>query len=534
MFGESILKSTLHRWKESMLAKVSEWSVQSDVEGVRGAHFWIITALMAFVTFFYYVDQTRLVSISPFNHSFFTGVHDALRALFFVPIIYATLAFRVRGSLITSFVFLCVVLPRALLFSPYPNPLLRSLISVATTALISLLLATYLNQLEKERKGHAESSKLHEELSQYHQRFDQRLIGLEILVRGERNKLLSILEGIEDRVLIVGSDYRIRFTNLSIEKEFGEGVGSYCYRYLFNFDGPCERLCRLPNIIGGATERLEYVFSDGRTLEGIASPFVDSDGKVCQLTILRDITQRKRVELELIELGKLKSELLSNVSHELRSPLTSIKGIISSLLQKDIKFDDETRDMLLVSVSEETDRLARLVTNLLDMSKLEAGVWKPEKERCHISDIINEALERQKWVHKQHIFEIDLEPDLPEIYADYSQIRQVLINLLENAVAYSKGGTKIVVRARSVNGGVEVSVSDQGMGIPREDLGKIFDKFYRGSQKRQGYGGAGLGLAICQAIILSHGGQIWAESEIGQGSMFHFTLPVLSQTISEA
>ncbi|PJB49247.1 MAG: hypothetical protein CO103_06220, partial [Chloroflexi bacterium CG_4_9_14_3_um_filter_45_9] len=151
----------------------------------------------------------------------------------------------------------------------------------------------------------------------------------------------------------------------------------------------------------------------------IASPFVDSDGKVCQLTTFRDITQRKRVELELIELSKLKSELLSNISHELRSPLTSIKGVISSLLQKDVKLDEETREMLLISVIEETDRLANLVTNLLDMSKLEAGVWKPEKERCHILDIINEALERQKWVHQKHVFETEVDPDLPEIYADY-------------------------------------------------------------------------------------------------------------------
>ena len=111
---------------------------------------------------------------------------------------------------------------------------------------------------------------------------------------------------------------------------------------------------------------------------------------------MRNISQRKQVELELIELNQLKSELLSNVSHELRSPLTSIKGIIISLLQKDIEWDDETREMLLTGISEETDRLASLVTNLLNMSKLEAGVWKPEKERCHIADIVNETLGQQK------------------------------------------------------------------------------------------------------------------------------------------
>jgi len=196
-------------------------------------------------------------------------------------------------------------------------------------------------------------------------------------------------------------------------------------------------------------------------------------------------------------------------------------------LQKDVHWDDETRGMLLTGVSEETDRLAGLVTNLLNMSKLEAGVWQPEKERCHISDIINGAVEQQKWIHKNHIFKTDIAIDLSEIYVDYSQIRQVLINLLENAAAYSEEGTEISVGARVVDGMVEVSVSDQGVGIPREDLGKIFDKFYRGTQKRKQLGGTGLGLAICQALVHAHGGWIWAESKVEQGSSFYFRLPIV-------
>jgi signal transduction histidine kinase len=488
---------------------------------LRSRDFYIVLSLLAICTLFYYFgDLVDFAGWTALRWHFFYTVHDVHRIFFLAPIVYAGYSFRVRGAVIVTLAAFIAFLPRALIISPYPDPMLRMLLFTITAGAVGSFTGVIRNQYERRSR-------------------------LEVLVRGERDTLssqlegmkrriqleaqvLSILEGIEDGVFIVGSDYRIHFTNPMMVREFGEGVGSYCYQYLRNFDGPCQQICRLPSVIEGKTERWEYALPDGRTFEAIALPFVDSDGKICQLTTLRNITQRKRVELELIELSKLKSELLSNVSHELRSPLTSIKGIVSSLWQKDIKFDDETRDMLLISVSEETDRLASLVTNLLDMSKLEAGVWKPEKERCHISDIINEALERQKWVHKKHIFETDLEPDLPEICADYSQIKQVFINLLENAVAYSKGGTKVTVGARSVDGGVEVSVSDRGMGIPREDLGKIFDKFYRGSQKRQGYGGTGLGLAICQAIILRHGGQIWAESEIGQGSIFYFTLPILS------
>jgi two-component system sensor histidine kinase KdpD len=310
-----------------------------------------------------------------------------------------------------------------------------------------------------------------------------------------------------------------------MRREFGEGIGAYCYEYIYKLDAACKQICKLASVINGANERWDYTFTDGRTFDVIATPFIDSDGEVCQLTTYRNITQRKSYEMDLLRTSQLKSELLSNVSHELRSPLTTIKGIVSSLLHRDIEFDNETREMLLGSVIEETDRLASLVTNLLDMSKLESGVWRPEKKRCHILDIINEALARQKWVHPQHIFGVEARHDLPEIYADYGQIRQVLINLLENAAAYSEEGTKVILKAMKVDGELEVSVSDQGVGIYKEDMAKIFDKFYRGGQKRQRHWGVGLGLAICQTIILGHGGRIWAESKPGHGSTFYFVLP---------
>ncbi len=464
--------------------------------------FYILHALFFACTLFYYFGE--LVDFAGWEilrWEFFYGVHDVQRLLFLTPIIYAGHVFRIRGAAVVTFATLVVFLPRALFISPFPDPILRPVLFIMIAGTISALIGKARN--EAERRSH-----------------------LEALVQSERDKLLGILQRMEDGVFIVGSDYRIRFMNPSMIREFGEGIGSYCYEHLYNFDSPCDQICKLPNVIGGATERWEYIRQDGRTYEVIASPFVDSDGEVCQLAIFRNITQRKKVEMELAELNRLKSEFLSNVSHDLRSPLTSIKGIVSSFLQKDIKLDDATSEMLLTGISEETDRLASLVTNLLNMSRLEAGVWKPEKERCYITDIINEVLERQKWVHKNHIFEADLEPDLPEIYADYGQMRQVLINLLENAAAYSEEGTRITVMAKTVDGEVEVSVSDQGVGISQEDLGKIFDKFYRGTQKRQKPGGIGLGLAICQAIILGHGGQIWVESEIGHGSTFYFRLPV--------
>ena len=463
--------------------------------------FYILVSLFGMCTLFYYfgelIDFTGWESL---RQGFFYGVHDIQRLFFLAPIIYAGYIYRVKGAVIVTVAAFTAFLPRALTLSPFPDPVLRIVLFTVVEGSLGVLTGMVRNESERRRQ-------------------------LELLTRSERDRFLGMLERMEEGVIIAGPDYRIRFTNTSMAREFGEGIGSQCYQYLHNFDSPCDQICLLPKVIDGATERWEYSFPDGRTYEIIASPFVDSDGVVCQLATFRNITQRKQVELELIELNKLKTELLSNVSHELRSPLTSIKGIISGFLQKDIEWDDETREVLLTGISEETDRLASLVTNLLNMSKLEAGVWKPAKERCHVSDIINDMLEQQRWLHQKHTFETDLKPGLPEIYADYNQIKQVLINLLENAVAYSEEGTRIVVRARAVDGEVEVSLSDQGAGIPPEDREKIFDKFYRGAQTRQRPGGTGLGLAICQALVLAHGGRIWAESEAGQGSTFYFRLP---------
>ena len=464
--------------------------------------FYILIALLAICTLFYYFGElVDFAGWEALRLNFFYSVHDVHRLFFLAPIIYAGYIYRVKGAVFVTIAAFIVFLPRALFVSHFPDPVLRAGLFTIVAGMMGSLTGMVRN--ESERRSH-----------------------LEAVIRSDRDRMFRMLENMEEGVLIIGPDYRIRYMNQSIVREFGEGIGSHCYEFLHNFDSPCDQICKLPKVTDGATERFEYNFPNGRTYEIVASPFVDSDGVACQLATFRDITQRKQVELELIELNKLKSELLSNVSHELRSPLTSIKGIASSFLQKDIEWDDQTREMLLTGISEETDRLASLVTNLLNMSRLEAGVWKPEKERRNISDIISETLEQQKWAHRKHTFEIDLQPGLPEIYADYNQIRQVLINLLENAVAYSEEGTRIVVKTRAVDGEVEVSVSDQGVGIPLEELGKIFDKFYRGSQTRQRPGGTGLGLAICQAIILAHGGRIWAESEVGCGSTFYFRLPV--------
>jgi len=239
-----------------------------------------------------------------------------------------------------------------------------------------------------------------------------------------------------------------------------------------------------------------------------------------------EVIQNKTAQSKILGIDKQQPEILRNLSHELRSPLTAMKGIVSSLLQKDVEFSEETCRELLSSVFEEICRLETLVTNLLDMSKLEADMWRPEKQPCSVYDLVGETVERFKRSHRGHLFEVKLPLDLPEIVADAGQIKQVLINLLDNATAYSEQGTRVTVSATGSSKEVTFSVADMGPGVCDKDRNKIFDKYYRGAERRQNRGGIGLGLTICKTILESHGGRIWVKSEPGKGSTFSFSLPV--------
>ncbi len=260
----------------------------------------------------------------------------------------------------------------------------------------------------------------------------------------------------------------------------------------------------------------------------VTSVLDDSGNRTSLVGVIRDLSELERAENALLQSEKrsqMKSEILSNISHELKSPLTSIKGIIDSLLVKDITFDGRTRDMLMSGMSEEVDRLMRLITDLLSMSKIEAGVWTPEKSICQISDIIAEVVEQQSWAHGEREFNTDVARPLPPVNADPNQIRQVLTNLVANSLAYADEASPVTVSAKVVENAIEISVSDCGAGIAKEELEKIFEKFYRGARKDRAHG-TGLGLAICRAIVEAHGGTIWAESEVGRGSTFRFRLPL--------
>ncbi|HEX9038212.1 MAG TPA: ATP-binding protein [Ktedonobacterales bacterium] len=242
----------------------------------------------------------------------------------------------------------------------------------------------------------------------------------------------------------------------------------------------------------------------------------------------------------LRESDKLKDALLGLVTHDLRTPLASIKAAVSSLLRHDIRWDDPERRELLESIDSSADRLNRLVGDLLDLSRLEAGVAQPEFDWMLISDVIAAALDRLELAGQLRGAQIQAEEpeSLPLVLMDHVQIEQTVTNLIENALKYSPPGSPIRVRVSVTDTDVAVSVSDQGMGIPSGELEAIFTKFYRVRPPQTSRPeppsarppvGAGLGLAICAGIIRAHGGRIWAESAPGQGATFTFTLPLASE-----
>ncbi len=226
------------------------------------------------------------------------------------------------------------------------------------------------------------------------------------------------------------------------------------------------------------------------------------------------------------ESEKLRNILLSSVSHDLRTPLAAITGAASTLLIEGDKIVDEYKKELLRSIHEEGARLARMVTNLLDVSSLESGSVKLNKELYFIEELVGSALMRVEPKMGKHQVVTNIEHGLPLLRMDGLLIEQVLINLLENVAEYTPAGTTVTISALTVKPDIHVIVSANGPGhTPREEA-PIFDKF-NAADKRDGKGG-GLGLAICRGIIHAHGGKIWAQNNPQGGARFTFTLPIRS------
>jgi two-component system sensor histidine kinase KdpD len=244
---------------------------------------------------------------------------------------------------------------------------------------------------------------------------------------------------------------------------------------------------------------------------------------------LAEETEHARLQ---VQTEQIRSALLSSVSHDLRTPLAVMKGAASSLADDDAAMPPNARRELTHALVEETERMERLVRDLLDMTRLESGAVQPKKEWQSVQEVVGAAFNRMESRLRGRAVTIDVAADLLAPF-DGVLLEQVLVNLLENAAKYTGEGTPIDVAAGQREGAVAISVSDRGPGIPADERERVFEKFHRGVSERT-KGGVGLGLTICRAIVATHGGRIWVDDRDGGGATFAFTLPLTGEPPSGA
>lgn len=247
----------------------------------------------------------------------------------------------------------------------------------------------------------------------------------------------------------------------------------------------------------------------------------------------RFLEQVSRAEA-LKQSDELKSALLASVSHDLRTPLTSIRAAIDNILQYESEWDKSTLKEFHAIISEEVDRLTRLIDNLLEMARIEGGDLKPVRQWGSLGELFDNVLDRCSRVLRGHRVAVDLDPDLPLVKIDVRLVAEALTNLIENAAKYSAPASQIRLGARLDNERLLISVVDEGPGIGSEEITRVFDKFYRGAgPKAKQVPGTGMGLAIARGIVEAHGGSIRAESIQGRGSTFEISIPAEQKQIVE-
>lgn len=272
------------------------------------------------------------------------------------------------------------------------------------------------------------------------------------------------------------------------------------------------------------------------TAEHDIGPLLHAFAAQLALAIERVRLQEEATQAEVLRrTDELRSTLLSAVSHDLRTPLAAIKAAATSLLQHDIEWSETERDGFARSINSGADRLNRLVANLLDLSRIEAGALRLDLEEYLLEDLIGEAAAQVRLLFT--VGQLQIEPlDDPSalhwVRVDPILVEQVLVNLLENAAKYSPAGAPVTVRARIGTNEAVLEVEDRGPGIAADEQEKVFDRFYRVTQHGRA-AGAGVGLTVCKGIVEAHGGRIWVRPAPGGGSTFAFSLPLVVAERSE-
>jgi PAS domain S-box-containing protein len=331
----------------------------------------------------------------------------------------------------------------------------------------------------------------------------------------EHEQSIAILSNVADGIVAVDRDGRVVLWNAAAERITGvpasEALGHT----------PFEIVRRELESESGGTNRLVPIMRGGEEVWLSLSEALmrDPSGAVAgRIFAFRDISAERLVD-------QMKSDFVSTVSHELRTPLTSIYGFAETLLRRDIGFSEEERETFLGYIASESERLTRIVDALLNVARLDSGTLQLDLVPTDVALLLREAVSEcsAPALADGHRFVVELDEEVPPVRADPDKLREVVEQLVENAVKYSPAGAVVRLEARARPDAVEITVADEGEGIPTSELDRIFDKFYRGSGAQPG---TGLGLFIAQGLVSAMGGRIWVRSEEGGGSRFTFALPV--------
>lgn len=335
-------------------------------------------------------------------------------------------------------------------------------------------------------------------------------------IEDERQRLETMIESLGDGLVTVDPEGRVTLTNPAARAMLpGAHPGVGLEEALGDLNPDPDALRSL--LSGHNSGELRLISGD-RVFAVLVAPLETREAGT--VLSIRDMSERARLE-------RMKDEFLVTVSHELRSPLTSIKGFAEILRMKSKGFTKEQAQSVEV-IEESTSGLVELVNDLLDLARSDAGRLSINQRPCEAPGLIEDAaaLLRPRIEEKGQVLQIEVQDDVPKLFADPDRVRQILINLLTNAHLYTQDGGEITLGARRVEGGVELTVADNGPGVPPDQQEHLFDRFWRGQVgETQAVGGSGLGLPIVKSLVELHGGEIGLHSEPGEGTLFGIVLP---------
>ncbi|MDD3927788.1 MAG: ATP-binding protein, partial [bacterium] len=344
-------------------------------------------------------------------------------------------------------------------------------------------------------------------------------------ISSERDQMGTILENMADGIVVIDDEGRIEIINdaavriLALRQPGGEVRGGHFVTLTGNYElaGMLSEVRRDGHPL---SREVELLYPLGTQVLAYFSPVSGQshDGRI--VIVLHDITRLRRLE-------SVRQEFVANVSHELRTPLASIKAMVETILGSG-KGDVQVTDRFLGNINQEIDRLNNLIADLLQLSRIESAAVAMHREETDLSSLIGETLEQ--FASKASELQVDLEGNIDhnlKITGDASRLKQVMINLIDNAVKFTPAGGRVSVSGRREDDRVVISVSDTGAGIPQADLDRIFERFYRVDKARSRVmSGTGLGLSIVKHIVESHNGSISVDSREGHGSVFTVSLPL--------